>query len=254
MKRPPGALTLRRVTTFEDAADEASWVIQDAKAIHIDDSLNTFVFRAEIHRPGDSTPLDAVLKLDPTGERQEAFMNETRAYQTTGRPFQANVLPDFFGCFETRIGSTTVTCLAIEYCGDPMEQTYTKLIIHSCALSFFEISGPFLIAQFRYELIEYAALLHQHGMTHGDIYPQNILVSDGHPVLIDLESSEKHTCCLRMKIVPGTMMPWEEEFGCKELFDLISRMGLWKPSTCYISAFRRQILMLAFFRRPLFLR
>ncbi|KAJ7204687.1 hypothetical protein GGX14DRAFT_312908, partial [Mycena pura] len=143
-----------------------------------------------------------VLKLDPTGERREAFLNETRAYQTTGRPFQANVLPDFFGCFETRIGSTTVTCLAIEYCGEPMEQDLD------------EVDNPFLS-----KLLTYAALLHQHGMTHGDIYPRNILVCNGLPVLIDLESSEKHTCCLRMKIVPGTMMPWEEEFGCKELFD-----------------------------------
>ncbi|KAJ6560382.1 hypothetical protein B0H19DRAFT_115078 [Mycena capillaripes] len=174
---------------------------------------SSFVFRAEIHRSGDNT-LDAVLKVDATGERQEAFMNEAKAYQTTGKPFQGNVLPDFFGCFQTCIGSITVTCLVTEYCGEPMDQD-----LH-------EVDNPVLP-----HIIAYVVLLHQHGMTHGSLYPRNILVCEERPVLIDLEYSQNHTCGLRMKIVPGAMMPYEEEFGCEELFHLISRMGLWKPRT-----------------------
>ncbi|KAJ6560385.1 hypothetical protein B0H19DRAFT_115152 [Mycena capillaripes] len=152
MKRQPGALALQRVVDFEDKPNEESWTIKEARVIHIGDGPS--VFRTEIHGTWDT--LDAILKFDATGERQEALMNEAKAYQTKGKPLQGTVLPLFFGCFQTRIGAKIVTCLVTEYCGEPMKQP-----LH-------EVDNPFLT-----DLIIYV---------------------------------------------------------CDELFDLICRMGLWKPS------------------------
>ncbi|KAJ7502462.1 hypothetical protein B0H11DRAFT_1854645 [Mycena galericulata] len=178
----------------------------------------SLVFRANIIRP-DDTPLDAVLKLDPTGERNEAFVKEAEAYQGIGKDLQGDILPVFYGCFQTRIGATTVTCVALEYCGEPMQE------------SLYKIRNPF-----RGELLLCVLAMHHKGMSHGDLYERNILVYHGHPVLIDLESSQVHKCGLRMKTVPGAMRPTVEEYGCPELHDLVSRMGIWKPDTLHFLA------------------
>ncbi|KAJ7638948.1 hypothetical protein FB45DRAFT_904336 [Roridomyces roridus] len=69
-------------------------------------------------------------------------------------------------------------------------------------------------------------------MNHGDLYEENILNYDGHPVLIDLKFAEEHKCVINMKIVMGAITPTVEEYGCPELYELIlERLGLWKSAT-----------------------
>ncbi|KAJ7502494.1 hypothetical protein B0H11DRAFT_1712691 [Mycena galericulata] len=214
MKRQHGLpLTLQLVD--DPGYEEEEWIVKNVERIRLD--TLSFVFRATIYRP-DNLPLDAVLKLDPTGERQEAFLKEAQAYQTIGQKLQGSILPVFYGCFHAQVGATMVTCVAIEFCGEPLEKP-----LH-------EIENPLLS-----ELLLYVGAMHHHGMSHGDIYPRNILVYDEHPVLIDLETAESHTCGLRMKAVPGAMRPTVEEYGCAELHSLVCRMGIWKPGPCSTS-------------------
>ncbi|KAJ7678682.1 hypothetical protein B0H17DRAFT_894412, partial [Mycena rosella] len=145
-----------------------------------------------------------VLKVDPTGEREAAYKNELKAYETNGKELQGTVLPIFYGCYRAQVGSRMVTCLATEYCGEPMTEPL------------YAVDNPFLG-----KVMLYMTALHQQGLTHGDLYERNILVLDGHPVLIDLESAADHKCGVRMQTVPGAMMPTAEEYGCTELHDLV---------------------------------
>ncbi|KAJ7502464.1 hypothetical protein B0H11DRAFT_2223377 [Mycena galericulata] len=212
MKRQRGLpLTLQLVG--DPGYEEEEWIVKNVERIRI--TALSFVSRATIYRP-DNLPLDAVLKLDPTGERQEAFMKEAQTYQTIGQKLQGSILPVFYGCFQAQVGATMVTCVATEYCGEPMEQA-----LH-------EIDNPFLS-----KLLLYVVAMHHNGMSHGALYPRNIRVCHGRPVFIDLELSKSHKCGLRMKIIPGAMWPTVEEYGCPELHDLVCRMRLWKPDTLH---------------------
>ncbi|KAJ7915539.1 hypothetical protein B0H13DRAFT_1610334 [Mycena leptocephala] len=170
------------------------------------------IFRADICR-GNDQPLDVALKIDPTGKREEDFIREAIQYETGAKELQGIIFPHFHGCFQAEIGPTRVTCLVTEYCGEPMEQSLDV------------IDNPFLI-----RLLIAAGTMHLHGLNHGDLYEPNILVHNGHPKIIDLESAVAHKCGIRMRTIPGTIIPTAEEFGCKELHDLIRRANLWRPS------------------------
>ncbi|KAJ7623789.1 hypothetical protein FB45DRAFT_752648 [Roridomyces roridus] len=166
------------------------------------------IFRARVKRPND-VPLDAVLKIDLSGWRREELIHEANVYQGVGRELCGDVIPAFYGCFQTEINSMTVTCLVLEDCGEPMKKPVDKM------------DGHFQQTVNR---------LHKKGLEHGSLYPRNILVSEGHPVLIDFETAQPHECGLRMKLIPGSMAPSQYEFGCVELHDLICSMGLWRSS------------------------
>ncbi|KAJ7122039.1 hypothetical protein C8R43DRAFT_861452, partial [Mycena crocata] len=144
-----------------------------------------------------------VLKLDPTGKRREALLKEAGVYRNCDEELLGSVFPSYYGCFEVKIGSNMVTCLVTEYCDSPMKQSLDKAD-----------------STFLHELFSSVEALHRRGMKHGDLYERNILVCEGHPVIIDLESVEPHKCGIRMKTVPRSMMPTEEEYGCAELYDL----------------------------------
>ncbi|KAJ7122037.1 hypothetical protein C8R43DRAFT_1136312 [Mycena crocata] len=229
MKRPPGPLTLTRVIAFEGESVEEPWNVTKVEPI-LTGGLS-FVFRAKILPPNKELR-HVVLKVDPTGEREKAFLKELEAYQTSGSELQGWILPRFHGCFQVDIGQTTVTCLAMEYRGEPMQR----------ALDWTQLDDNFLS-----ELLSNVAEMHKRGMTHGDLYERNILVNGaseneddhllhGHPVLIDLEFTESHTCHRRMELVPGAIMPTVEEYGCAELHNLILRLGLWKSDTLHFCA------------------
>ncbi|KAJ7090937.1 hypothetical protein B0H15DRAFT_249934 [Mycena belliarum] len=219
MKRQPGALVLKRVLDFEppQVCHEEEWTVDEAETIHTGNRY--VVLRAQIIRP-TGVALDAVLKIDPTGECEAACKNELKVYQTKGRRLQGTALPEFYGCFQVRIGAAMVTCLAMEHCGEPLEKDFDKL-------------DP----TFAVKLLSVVGRFHGCGLTHGDLYPRNVRVVDDTPVLIDFESSESHTCGLRMMVIPGTTIPTPEEFGCAEMHDLIYRMSVWKRELLSFSTF-----------------
>ncbi|KAJ7782506.1 hypothetical protein DFH07DRAFT_728103, partial [Mycena maculata] len=167
---------------------------------------------------GDDVPLDAVLKMDLNGKRKKDFLKEAIEYQTRAKDLQGLIFPVFYGCFQARIGLTTITCLVVEYCGEPMEQFLD------------EIDNPFLG-----ELLLAVAWMHEHGLRHGDLCERNILVHNRHPRIIGLESAESHDCGLLVKAAHGAIIPISQEFGCDEIHDLVRRMGFWRPGNLYFA-------------------
>jgi len=81
------------------------------------------VFRGTITStsPTAPTPLDAVLKIDHTGQREQDFINEAMAYADTVFKLQGDTVPRFHGSFQTQLGGKLITCMVTEYCGDPMK-------------------------------------------------------------------------------------------------------------------------------------
>ncbi|KAJ7090933.1 hypothetical protein B0H15DRAFT_906987 [Mycena belliarum] len=208
MQRQPGALVLKRVYDFVPPAAEEAWTVEAVETIKTGTLF--CVFRAQIIRPAGAA-LDVVLKIDPTGECEAACKNEQRVYREA-KNLQGSALPYFYGCFQVQIGAAMVTCLAIEHCGEPLQKNFHELD--------YAFAG---------KLLRSVAALHAYGSTHGDLYPRNVRVLGDTPILIDFESSEPHTCGMRMMTVPGTTRPTAEEYGCVELYNLVFRMGLWKP-------------------------
>ncbi|KAJ7122040.1 hypothetical protein C8R43DRAFT_1032938 [Mycena crocata] len=211
MGRSPGILTLTRVACETPGDHTESWAVKEVKLLRT--SERSAVFRADLYRPG-AAPLDVVLKLDPTGERRQAFQKEAEAYRNCDKDLLGLIFPEYHGCFEVKIGINIVACVVTEYCGNALEQSLDRAD-----------------RTFLRELFLSVEIMHSRGMKHGDLFERNILVCDGHPVIIDLESVEPHRCGIRMKTVPGATMPTEEEYGCTEMYDLADRIGVWKPET-----------------------
>ncbi|KAJ7647020.1 hypothetical protein FB45DRAFT_186684 [Roridomyces roridus] len=213
-RKPEAPFRLQRVGDCTLAAQE--WTVDAVNTVTRDwicpISSSCYIFRAQVKRPNDH-PLDVVLKMDISGWRREALTHEAEIYQGAARDLCGDVIPAFYGCFQAEMKSMIVTCLVLEDCGEPMKKPVDKM------------NGDFQI-----ELLQTVNRLHKKGLAHGDLYPRNILVAEGHPVLIDLEMSTPHQCGLRMKLIPGAMAPSQQEFGCDELHDLICRMGLWRSN------------------------
>ncbi|KAJ7179604.1 hypothetical protein C8R46DRAFT_1074237 [Mycena filopes] len=212
LRRKKGAapLVLKRAhAQVPEGAAEENWEVHEVKTIHA--TTESLVVRAKIHRSQGET-LDAVIKLDPTGQREKGFLRELETYLSVPE-LQGNVLPKLYGCFSAVINSNVVTCLVLEYCGDPMREGLEE-VIH-----------PFLS-----EILSFVSTLHRHGRTHGHIRQRHILVDGESPVLIDLELSEPHVCGVRIRTIPGYIAPTVEEYGCPELHSLLCCMGVWKPS------------------------
>ncbi|KAJ7646720.1 hypothetical protein FB45DRAFT_180453 [Roridomyces roridus] len=207
---PDEPLTLRLVN--QKGADAKLTV--DKLVLATDGTRHTqsLVLRGRVTGPLGT--MESILKLDFTGEHRDAMLKEATVYQKTKvGSLQGDVLPRFYGCFEAKVGSMVVTCLAMEYCGEPVEDLR-------------HIAHPF-----RQNLLLAVRDFHKRGKTHGDLYEGNILDCHGHPVLIDLEFAEDHKCVIKMKIVTGAIRPTVEEYGCPELYELISeRLGLWKTA------------------------
>ncbi|KAJ7467038.1 hypothetical protein FB451DRAFT_1401889 [Mycena latifolia] len=155
-------------------------------------------------------PLDAVVKLDHTGQRSRHIFNEAADYADSVLDLQDDVFPKFHGSFHTNLDGRPITCIVTQYCGEPMESALNKA------------SGEFN----KTRLILAVGRLHVHGASHGDIYEQNILVKDGNPILIDLEKTIPHKCERRMGILPDAIAPHRDQFRCPELYG----MGVWTDS------------------------
>ncbi|KAJ7141107.1 hypothetical protein C8R44DRAFT_974721 [Mycena epipterygia] len=216
MRRVDGSdLVLEAVYLF-DGDDEPNpnelWEIAKAELIQMNNSSS--VFRATITSTclTAPTPLDAVLKIDHTGQREQEFIKEVaEAYSDFVFKFQGDLVPRFYGSFQTHLNSKLITCTVTRYCGEPMETS-----LHMAT------------AAFKTKLILAVDRLQERGASHGDMSERNILVKDGNPGLIDLEKTTRHKCERRMVMIQGVIAPTPEEFGCPELYSLIARMEFWK--------------------------
>ncbi|KAJ6486112.1 hypothetical protein C8R47DRAFT_529192 [Mycena vitilis] len=169
------------------------------------------LFRLQLIRP-NVEPVDAVLKIDHSGQRCHELKAEATAYRALLVNFQGKIIPKFYGCFATVINDRHITCLITEYSGEPL---HTYLATTDAA--------------FLTKLLNAVIHLHHCGAEHGDLDENNILTAkDGRPILIDLERVKPHSCQRRLEFRQGVIAPTEEEFGCPELYDLCMRMGYWQ--------------------------
>jgi hypothetical protein len=121
MKRPPGPLILDRVLLFENDPDpeiEEPWSVDTVEFIQM--NRRSSVFRAQLLRP-DQPPVRVVLKIDPTGLREKDVLNEARAYETGAKALQGDIVPLFYGTFQTDVENVVVTCAIVQDCGERMD-------------------------------------------------------------------------------------------------------------------------------------
>ncbi|KAJ6486114.1 hypothetical protein C8R47DRAFT_529258 [Mycena vitilis] len=169
------------------------------------------LFRLQLIRP-NCEPLDAVLKIDHSGQRWRELEDEAAVYRELLGDFQGKLIPHFYGCFATSVGAKTITCLITEYSGEPLRIYLARAD-----------------SEFLTKLLNGVNGLHFFGAEHGDLDEGNILRGkDGKPIVIDLERVKPHSCQRRLDYKQGLIAPTEEEFGCHELYDLCIRMGYWK--------------------------
>ncbi|KAJ7784444.1 kinase-like domain-containing protein [Mycena metata] len=217
-RQTPDLLTLDYLPIFLDETpqtDEVWRVNADATILRRGDEIN--VFYAQLIRPRHG-PTDVALKIDHSGKRAftiaTAFIDETNAYTKLVAGFQGTIVPRFFGCFQTTLSNTTISCIITEYCGEPLHTILPE-------------SPPELKAQ----LIDVLEQIHRAGVAHGDLHEANILLKDGKMKLIDWEKASSHSCGRQLRLLQGAIVPTAEEFGCNELYETFREMGLWTAST-----------------------
>ncbi|KAJ7784500.1 kinase-like domain-containing protein [Mycena metata] len=207
-------LTLDYLPIFPDdtpQTDEVWRVNADATILRRGDEIH--VFRAQLLRPNHG-PTDVALKIDHSGKRTGAFLDEATAYTKLVAAFQGTIVPRFFGCFQTTLSNTTISCIITEYCGEPLHTNLPE-------------SPPELKAQ----LINVVEQIHRAGVAHGDLQEANILLKDGKLKLIDWEKASSHSCDRQLRLLQGAIVPTPEEFGRNELYETFCEMGLWSAST-----------------------
>lgn len=100
--------------------------ISEVTCLH--ESQRTFVFRATIPPNGSlSEPLDVVLKLDTFTPRADEFLEEAKRYEIEGQEIQGTSIPEFYGLFRTTWGKRTISCLVLQYCGEPLDCFFYEL-------------------------------------------------------------------------------------------------------------------------------
>ncbi|KAJ7665215.1 hypothetical protein DFH06DRAFT_1186784, partial [Mycena polygramma] len=144
-----------------------------------------FVFRLQLIRP-NFEPVDAVLKIDHSGQRWKELEDEARVYNNLLPDYQNHLIPNYHGCFRTSVGEKTIACVITECSDKPMT---------SCL---YDADPTFLSI-----LIGEVDALHLSGASHGDLCTSNILVKDGKPILIDLKAAKPHVCGRQLDIKQG---------------------------------------------------
>lgn len=94
------------------------------------------IYRTQLISTSDSkSPLDVILKVDLKSNLGfKDLSKEAQLYETTLKPLQGRVVPKFYGHLQTevtvfygtRLAKHTITCLVLEYCGEPMPEDFEK--------------------------------------------------------------------------------------------------------------------------------
>ncbi|KAI0315369.1 hypothetical protein OF83DRAFT_361693 [Amylostereum chailletii] len=85
---------------------------------------------------------------------------------------------------------------------------------------------------FKLKLVEAVKEMHRLGIVHHKLSEKPVL---NHNMIIDFTLATKEKCKRKHHIYLGDIEPLdEEEFGCRELFDLCGSLGIWKPRDFWI--------------------
>lgn len=114
-QEPDRPLVLYRVGSHEETG---SWVANGATCLRM--AHRSSVFRATLH--SGEVDIDVVLKIDTSGDREDAFLREGGVYDSGAKELQGDVVPMFYGCFSAEINRKYITCLVLQYRGEPMSE------------------------------------------------------------------------------------------------------------------------------------
>ncbi|EIM80374.1 uncharacterized protein STEHIDRAFT_162791 [Stereum hirsutum FP-91666 SS1] len=106
-----------------------------------------------------------------------------------------------------------MSCLVLEYCGESVVESFGDLSL--------DIRGQIINAFFS---------IHRAGVEHNDAAERNIVWDGKHVYIVDFaDASEDHACAAKPPIL-NTVAVHAAEFGCSELWDLLTELRLWHPS------------------------
>lgn len=116
-------LVLQRIDGSEDQSLEA-WVVNEVECMRF--HQRSAIFRANLKGHSDGE-LSIVLKMDPTGLREDEFLREAGAYGSGAKLLQGSIIPRYYGCFVADTGRQFVTCMVLEDCGKSLTAPFLDL-------------------------------------------------------------------------------------------------------------------------------
>ncbi|GJE90084.1 hypothetical protein PsYK624_062070 [Phanerochaete sordida] len=164
-------------------------------------------------------PLNVVCKIvfDEDSDRLE---DEAELYTHKMKHLQGTTVPRFYGLFSgtyvNMLGRTrAIRCIIVEAWGS--SPTTLKRVPMSLRIT----------------IAEAVLRIHAAGVQHNDLRLPNILISpDKREVrIVDFDNASQHDCPRAMPVILYAWEPTLAEFGCSELHDFISNLGIWTLDT-----------------------
>ncbi|TDL16552.1 hypothetical protein BD410DRAFT_755325 [Rickenella mellea] len=208
----PFILTRLPIDGTSIMSNEPPVYFMDGEEIHRGNGIR--VSRGKLHREGDT--LDVAVKFDFYKTRHADLVEEASLYEKQAKAAQGTALPVFYGIYHGTVDSRSITCLILEYCGSPMENSLDEAS-----------------EEFSFKVAKRLMTLHSAGLQHNDISESNIVVNNDEPRLIDLGHATLHTCKRTLDIEPNELRPTMLKFGCRELHNFASQQGIWEPTDIF---------------------
>ena len=218
------------------AFDDARPPIVRATYFHASEQIHrgrSNVQKGTLTCEGSGETVDAICKFTTTHLNE--LRDEGELYAVNLRELQGIHVPICYGYFESPCRDTygrkrTMGFLLLEYCGETLdwELEDTPEDIQYVSLRCLRASSD---AVRRINIIEAVGSIHDAGVQHNDIKPDNILVSDADKIrIVDFDMATPHQCKGDLPVNLYAYEPFEDEFGCYELFEIVQEFGLWTPS------------------------
>ncbi|KAA1473241.1 hypothetical protein DENSPDRAFT_762586, partial [Dentipellis sp. KUC8613] len=171
------------------------------------------VYRGRLFRRPDSEldGEDVVCKVAYRPQAVSCLEHEAEMFFGKLQHLQGVCIPICYGYFEHKERMDWRSCLVLDYRGEPVKSPLAKLDVDFKAL------------------LHAVTHLHDAGVTHGDLWEENILDYQGLPMIIDLETAAEHKCERQLDMVEGAPAPSSHDFKCNELYQFCQNLEYWKP-------------------------
>lgn len=111
---------------LNNISSDTRLIFDNAKELH--EGNHTTVFRGELSaEDGSMDPLDVVIKIDIDKSHTKSLIREARWYTTKLDDLQGHVIPIYYGLYQAKFEARNVTCLVLQYCGEPINNWFKRL-------------------------------------------------------------------------------------------------------------------------------
>lgn len=111
---------------LDDISPATRLIFSKARELH--QGKHTTVFRGKLTAEDDSMdPLDVVIKIDLNKSHTKSLIREASYYTTKLDDLQSHVIPLYYGLYQAKFDSRNVTCIVLEYCGEPINNCFARL-------------------------------------------------------------------------------------------------------------------------------